>query len=136
MTNEEAIKILKSKMDGSVDPSYEWVEAIRLAISALNDKENLEKKNEFLVDKFEDFNALKTRVNILENQIAGLLFQTSDEQKDTEIPKICEECHSQSYSNGFDAGYGSGRRDAQRYIAELNEVIENLKYKYRERNDI
>lgn len=125
MTNEEVIKILKSKMDGSVDPSYEWVEAIRLAISALNDKENLEKKNEFLVDKFEDFNALKTRVNILENQMAGLLFQTSDEQKDIEIPKICEECHSQSYSNGFDAGYEAGKRDAQRYIAESNETIEN-----------
>ena len=86
MTNEEAIKILKSKMDGSVDQSYEWGEAIGLAIYALNNrdtylavcKESLEKKNEFLVDK-EDFNALKTRVKILESQMAGLLVQTSDE---------------------------------------------------------
>lgn len=35
MTNEEAIKILKSKMDGSVDTSYEWAETVRMAINAL-----------------------------------------------------------------------------------------------------
>lgn len=35
MTREEAIKILKSKMDGSVDTSYEWAEALRMAIEAL-----------------------------------------------------------------------------------------------------
>lgn len=35
MTNEEAIKILKSKMDGSVDTSYEWAETVRMAIDAL-----------------------------------------------------------------------------------------------------
>ena len=35
MTNEEAIKILKSKMDGSVDTSYEWAETMRMAINAL-----------------------------------------------------------------------------------------------------
>ena len=34
-TNEDAIKMLKSKMDGSVDTSYEWVETVRLAINAL-----------------------------------------------------------------------------------------------------
>ena len=35
MTNTEAIEILKSKLDGSVDTSYEWCEAVRLAINAL-----------------------------------------------------------------------------------------------------
>ena len=35
MTKEEAIKILKSKMDGSVDTSYEWTECVRLAVQAL-----------------------------------------------------------------------------------------------------
>lgn len=35
MTREEAIKILKSKMDGSVDTSYEWAETVRMAIEAL-----------------------------------------------------------------------------------------------------
>lgn len=35
ITNEEAIKILKNKMDGSVDTSYEWVETVRLAVNAL-----------------------------------------------------------------------------------------------------
>lgn len=39
MTNEEAIKILKSKMDGSVDTSYEWAETVRLAIKALEQPE-------------------------------------------------------------------------------------------------
>lgn len=38
MTNEEVIKILKSKMDGSIDTSYEWTETIRLAIKALEEK--------------------------------------------------------------------------------------------------
>ena len=36
MTNEEAIKILNSKMDGSVDTSYEWAETVRMAIKALS----------------------------------------------------------------------------------------------------
>ena len=35
MTNEEAIKMLKSKMDGHTDTSYEWCECVRLAIKAL-----------------------------------------------------------------------------------------------------
>lgn len=39
MTNEEAIKILKSKMDGSVDTSYEWAETVRMAIKALKQPE-------------------------------------------------------------------------------------------------
>lgn len=37
-TNEDAIKMLKSKMDGSVDTSYEWAETVRLAINALEGK--------------------------------------------------------------------------------------------------
>ena len=39
MTREEAIKILKSKMDGTVDTSYEWAEAVRMAIEALHKTE-------------------------------------------------------------------------------------------------
>ena len=35
LTNEKAIKILKRKMDGSVDTSYEWAETVRMAIDAL-----------------------------------------------------------------------------------------------------
>lgn len=35
MTNEQAIKMLKSKMDGHADTSYEWAETIRMAIKAL-----------------------------------------------------------------------------------------------------
>lgn len=39
LTNEEAIEILKSKMDGSVDPSYEFGEAVRMAIRALKEQQ-------------------------------------------------------------------------------------------------
>lgn len=35
MKPEEAIKILKSKMDGHTDTSYEWAETVRMAIEAL-----------------------------------------------------------------------------------------------------
>ena len=35
MTNQEAIKMLKSKMDGHTDTSYEWAETVRMAIKAL-----------------------------------------------------------------------------------------------------
>lgn len=38
MTREEAIKILKSKMDGHTDTSYEWAETVRMAIEALEQK--------------------------------------------------------------------------------------------------
>ena len=37
MTREEAIRILKSKMNGSVDTSYEWAEAVRMSIAALSE---------------------------------------------------------------------------------------------------
>ena len=36
MTREETIAMLKSKMDGSVDTSYEWAETVRMAIEALS----------------------------------------------------------------------------------------------------
>ena len=39
MTLEEAIKILKSKMDGTVDTSYKWAETVRMAIEALHKTE-------------------------------------------------------------------------------------------------
>lgn len=35
MTNEEAIKMLKSKLDGHTDTSLEWTETARMAIQAL-----------------------------------------------------------------------------------------------------
>ena len=65
MTNEEAIKMLKSKMDGHTDTSYEWTETVRMAIKALEQDHNitheeiyqgfihLEVENERLHDKLE-----------------------------------------------------------------------------------
>lgn len=42
-------------------------------------------------------------------------------------PKMCEECHSDSYYNGFDAGYEEGyeafKKYARSHISELNERI-------------
>lgn len=38
ITREEAIAMLKSKMDGNVDTSYEWAETVRMAIEALQAK--------------------------------------------------------------------------------------------------
>ena len=35
ITKEEAIKMLKSKIDGHTDTSYEWAETVRMAIKAL-----------------------------------------------------------------------------------------------------
>ena len=35
MTSEKAINMLKSKMDGHTDTSYEWAETVRMAIKAL-----------------------------------------------------------------------------------------------------
>lgn len=40
---EEAIKMLKSKMDGNTDTSYEWAETVRLAIKALEQESILDK---------------------------------------------------------------------------------------------
>ena len=41
MTNTEVIEMLKSKMDGSVDTSYEWVETVRIAIRAIEKIEEI-----------------------------------------------------------------------------------------------
>lgn len=38
MTNKEAINMLKSKLDGHTDTSYEWVKTVRMAIKALEQK--------------------------------------------------------------------------------------------------
>ena len=43
MTREEAIKMLKSKMDGHTDTSYEWAETVRMAIKALEQEPILDK---------------------------------------------------------------------------------------------
>ena len=43
MTREEAIKMLKSKIDGHTDTSYEWAETVRMAIKALEQDNVLDK---------------------------------------------------------------------------------------------
>ena len=39
MTNKDAIDNLQSKLDGSVDTSYEWAETVRIAINALEEQQ-------------------------------------------------------------------------------------------------
>ncbi len=48
MTREEAIKMLKSKMDGHTDTSYEWAETVRMAIKAL--EQEITTENDLEVD--------------------------------------------------------------------------------------
>jgi hypothetical protein len=48
MTKEESIKILKSKMDGHTDTSYEWAETVRMAIEALEQKGDFESKQRII----------------------------------------------------------------------------------------
>jgi hypothetical protein len=44
MNREQAIKMLKSKMDGHTDTSYEWAETVRMAIKALEKDKTLEQE--------------------------------------------------------------------------------------------
>ena len=67
---------------------------------------------------------MKDEVLGIINNVPTVEERPQDEQKDIDIPKMCEECHSQSYNNGFDAGYELGKEDAQKHITELNERIE------------
>ena len=49
MTNKEAIEMLKSKMDGQTDTSWEWTETVRLAINALMHEETAQTTEAFNV---------------------------------------------------------------------------------------
>lgn len=49
----------------------------------------------------------------------------NDRQQIVDVPKMCEECHSQSYDNGFDAGYQQALEDAKRRIKEIFEEAED-----------
>lgn len=61
MTTKEAIKMLKSKMDGHTDTSYEWAETVRMAIKALEQEhvlDNIRAEIEHTAkdyDKFDDY---------------------------------------------------------------------------------
>lgn len=55
MKKEEAIEMLKSKMDGSVDTSYEWAETVRMAIEALETQELYLKALERMIEFHKTF---------------------------------------------------------------------------------
>lgn len=54
MSRKEAIKILKSKMDGHTDTSYEWAETVRMAIEALEQKLTIVAQVNFNDDKLRE----------------------------------------------------------------------------------
>jgi rubrerythrin len=67
MTREEAIKMLKSKMDGHTDTSYEWAETVRMAIKAL-EQEPCEDANANQHNS-NTLNFIGQRINALEGDV-------------------------------------------------------------------
>ena len=53
MTKEEAIRMLKSKMDGHTDTSYEWAETVRMAIQALEQKQKTIQEKQAESEKYQ-----------------------------------------------------------------------------------
>lgn len=51
MTNAEAIKYLKSKLDGKTDSSWEWTEVVRLSINALERVDRCNKNKELQINE-------------------------------------------------------------------------------------
>lgn len=51
MKREEAINMLKSKMDGHTDTSYEWAETVRMAIQSLEAWEKVKEEITFERDR-------------------------------------------------------------------------------------
>ena len=86
MTNEEAIKILKSKMDGSVDTSYEWAETVRMAIKALDEPERKKGKWSFIGDNMFECTCCGTPYTT--QQLNGLRNYNTDPY----APKFCPNC--------------------------------------------
>ena len=59
MTNQEAIKMLKSKMDGHTDTSYEWAETVRMAIKALEQEPSGDViSRQAVIDTISELNAI------------------------------------------------------------------------------
>lgn len=54
MTREEAVKMLKSKMDGHTDTSYEWAETVRMAIKALEQEPSEDMTTAYLIGYYAD----------------------------------------------------------------------------------
>lgn len=93
MTREEAIKILKSKMDGHTDTSYEWAETVRMATKALEQepcedtisrksiKQKLQEHHDFFVNAYGGYSNLpqndKSRVDEITNCIAMVVNEPS-----------------------------------------------------------
>ena len=89
MTREEAIKMLKSKLDGNTDTSYEWAETVRMAIQALDQqpcedcisredlKRKLQEEHDLYVNAYGGFSNLplkeKARVDEITSCIAEVV---------------------------------------------------------------
>lgn len=73
MTRNEAIKILKSKMDGHTDTSYEWAETVRMAIKALE-----QELCEDAISREETLKTLMDEWTEYDSELIGWLFEKID----------------------------------------------------------
>ena len=123
MTIKEAIKILKSKMDGHTDTSYEWAETVRMAIKALEQEhvlDNIRAEIEHTAkdyDKFDDYrrvHGLWIALEIIdkykaESEDKGM---TLDETI-CYIKKVAEEKEELYGLCGLDSDYCDGTKDCK-----------------------
>ena len=99
MTREEEIKILKSKMDGSVDNSYEWAETVRMAIEALS-----ERTGEWIFEKTDEYK--RTYCSVC--GVSAPFICVSDDHYgrrchgETRKTKFCPNCGAMMYKGGED----------------------------------
>lgn len=108
MTRQEAIDILKSKMDGSIDTSYEWAEAIRMAIQALKQPEPCEdtisrqaaieaiKKVDYVIV----YNVAMTQEEVIDaatDTLIAALTRDIEELPSAQPERNCEDCRFTFY---------------------------------------
>ena len=86
MTREEAIKMLKSKMDGHTDTSYEWAETVRMAIKALEQEPSGD-----LISRKAVNNLQRYRYNCGDTSITCISLKSVNELPPVEQePKYCD----------------------------------------------
>lgn len=112
MTKEKAIKMLKSKMDGHTDTSYEWAETVRMAIKALE-----QKPCDDCISREETLKALMDEWTEYDRELIDYLFEKIDKLPSvTPQPKVgrwikygvprCGEQHYKCTSCGYYINFG------------------------------
>ena len=106
MTREEAIKILKSKMDGHTDTSYEWAETVRMAIKALEqepceDAISREAVHDLIATWLSDYLLDDTRevLEVIDEKVEDLPSVTPKGVTITDFADRCRECGKIKHCN-------------------------------------